>query len=139
MQAERIFDRGLNALVAESENRFRREMVEVLEEMGLHTYEAGYGSEAVEIVSSVEIHALVIDVELPDFGGLKAVRVIRTFKDVPPFVLLASEVTRALQREAMESQAVSILQNPGDLLLLSDILQSTLLRSYGGAQDGLLE
>ncbi|MCD6405689.1 MAG: response regulator [Planctomycetes bacterium] len=123
---------GLNALVAEGQVRFRSELVDVLREMGLNTYEAAYGSEVLEIVQAVEIHALVIDADLPDVGGLGAVRIIRTFRKVPPFLLLASEITRALQAEAFDAQAVSVLRNPADIALLSQMLAATLAKCYGG-------
>jgi len=122
---------ALNALVAESVGPFRRRMVSQLEALGLNTFEAGCGREAVEIVASCRVHALVIDTELPDFGGLQAVRVMRTFTRVPPFLLVARKVTRALTARAMESRAVSILQSTSDLGLLAEILEEALVRSYG--------
>ncbi len=132
MQMEKPGTYGLNALVAESQVRFRSELVDVLRKMGLNTYEAAYGNEALEIVQAVDIHALVIDADLPDVGGLGAVRIIRTFRKVPPFLLLANEVTRALQAEAFDAQAISVLRNPADIALLSEMLAATLKRCYGG-------
>jgi CheY-like chemotaxis protein len=132
MDAQYPTSRRLNALVAESDSRGRRELVAAVTAMGLNAFEASYGSEAVDILAALDIHALIIDAELPDFGGLEAVRIVRTFRRVPPYVLLADEVTRALQAEAMESEAVSILRNPVDLVLLSEILESALFRWYGG-------
>ena len=131
MDAQYSTSRRLNALVAESDSRGRRELVAAVTAMGLNAFEASYGSEAVDIMAALDIHALIIDAHLPDFGGLEAVRIVRTFRHVPPYVLLADEVTRALQAEAMESEAVSILRNPVDLMLLSEILESALFRSYG--------
>ena len=131
MEAE--VDSGLNALVAQGESRFRGELAALLRGMGLVTYEAAYGNEAVEILSSVDIHALVVDTELPDFGGLEIVRVVRMFRRVPPFVLLADEVTRALRAAALESEAVSIMRNPVDAVLLGEILESMLARCYGSS------
>jgi DNA-binding response OmpR family regulator len=122
---------GLNALVAQGENRFRAELAAVLRGMGLNTYLAGYGNEAVEILSCLDIHALVMDTQLPDFGGLEIVRVVKTFRTVPPFVLLADEVTSQLRAAALESEAVSIMRNPVDTAVLSEILQAALSRCYG--------
>jgi DNA-binding response OmpR family regulator len=122
---------GLNALVAQGESRFRGELAAVLRGMGLNTYLAAYGNEAVEILSCLDIHALVVDTRLPDFGGLEIVRVVRTFRTVPPFVLLADEVTSQLRAAALESDAVSIMRNPVDTVLLSEILDAALSRCYG--------
>lgn len=126
---------GLNALIAESDLDYRSRLTRTAREMGLNTYEAAYGSEAVELFSSVRIDALVIDAELPDFGGLEAVRIIRTFSKVPPFLLVAREVTRSLRAQAMESQAASILMSPVDLALFSEILGTVLSRRYGDWTD----
>ncbi len=121
----------LNALIAEGEKDFRTALALTARGIGLNTYEASYASEAVEMLSSVEIHALVIDAELPDFGGLQAVRMVRTFAQVPPFLLVAREVTRSLRAQAMEQEAVSLLGSPVDMVLFSEILQGVLSRRYG--------
>ncbi len=123
--------RRLNALVAESDRCGRRELVAAVTAMGLNVFEASYGYEVVELLSAIDIHALIIDTELPDFGGLEAIRIVRTFRRVPPYLLVADEITRALQAEAMESEAVSILRSPVDLVVFSEILESALIRSYG--------
>jgi len=122
---------GLNALIAQREPCFRTKLASTVRSMGLNAFETGCGSEVVEIFSNEEIHALVLDAELPDFGGLEAVRIIRTFSDVPPFLLLAREVTRSLRAQAMESQAVSILRSPVDLALFCEILETVLAQRYG--------
>ena len=134
--------RGLNALIAESDPRYRTGLACAARGMGLNIYEAALGREAVEVFSSVEVHALVIDAELPDFGGLETVRIIRTFSKVPPFLLVAREVTRSLRAQAMESEAVSILSSPVDLALFSEILQAVLSKRYGdwtGRDRGFLD
>lgn len=135
MQVPREDISGLNALIAESDLDYRTRLTRTVRKMGLNTYEAAYGSEAVELFSSVRIDAIVIDVELPDFGGLEAVRIIRTFSKVPPFLLVAGEVTLSLRAQAMESQAASILRSPVDMALFSEILGTVLSRQYGDWTD----
>jgi DNA-binding response OmpR family regulator len=122
---------GFNALIAEREPALRDQAARALKMMGLNTFEARSGAEAIDVFGSVEVHAMIIDVNLPQIGGLEAVRVIRTFAKVPPFLLLARHVTRSLQAAAIESRAVSILQTPADLALLSEMLAAVLDRSYG--------
>jgi len=122
----------LSVLVAESQEVLRRELSAALGQMGLCIYEAGGGSETLDIVSTVKVHALVLDFDMPDLTGLETVRVIRTFQEVPPYLLLASVVTRGLQMAALDGHATSVLPKPVDTGLLSDIVQTMLMRSYGG-------
>jgi len=121
----------LNVLVADGQPLVRYSLAEALREMGLVTYEAAGGGEVVEIVSVVPVHALVLDSDLPDMGGLETIRIIRTFKDVPPYLLTASVITRDLQVAALDSQAAAVLPKPVDMSVLSDIVETVFLRYYG--------
>jgi len=121
----------LSVLVAESHSAARRQLSDALQAMGLATFQASLGEEVVDIVRVAHIHALILDNDMPDLGGLEAIRVIRTFREVPPFLLLAATITRDLRMAALEGQATSLLPKPVDTALLSDIVQTMLLRSYG--------
>lgn len=123
--------RRLSALVADSESVVRRNLASALAGMGIETHEASRGEDVLEIVSQVEIHLMVVDSDLPAFGGLETIRVIRTFGAVPPFLLLASSLTRELRMAALDWQASSVLQKPIDAVLLSDIVRRVVYRSYG--------
>ncbi len=120
----------LSVLVAESHPAIRRNLSEALRGMGLSTYEASGGQETLEIVSTVRVHALILDYDLPDLGGLQTVRVMRTFREVPPYLLLASAITREMQVDALASHATSVIPKPVDMDMLSDIVETMLLRAY---------
>lgn len=122
---------GRNVLVADREPLVRRRVSGLFEDMGLETYEAGRGEEALEVIAAVEISVLVLDSGLPDFGGLETIRVIRTFQEVPPYLLMADEMTRELRFSALHDQATSILPKPVDLSVLGDIVRTMLGGGWG--------
>ncbi len=45
-----------------------------------HIFEAGGGREAVEIFKAVRPSAVILDVEMPEMGGIEALRIIRQFE-----------------------------------------------------------
>jgi CheY-like chemotaxis protein len=127
------YGQPLSVLVAGGEPVVRHRLVGALGGIGLTTYEAADGKETVDVVCSLRIDGLVLDNDLPDIGGLETIRVIRTFHRVPPYLLLASALTRGLQAAALDWQATSVLPKPVDEDLLSDIVRAMLVRAYGRA------
>lgn len=120
---------GLNVLIADGEPFVRRNVAAALRDLGLSVFEARRGEETLEVISFVRISAMVLDVSLPDYGGLETVRVIRTFQRVPPYVLLAEEATRELQVTALESLATSVVPKPVDVGLVTDLVRTMLMRA----------
>ena len=123
----------LNVLVAGGEPVVRHRLIGALASIGLTTCEASDARETVDVVCSVRIDGLVLDNDLPDIGGLETIRIIRTFHRVPPYLLLASALTRDLQVAALDWEATSVMPKPVDEDLLSDVVRGMLMRAYGRA------
>jgi DNA-binding response OmpR family regulator len=129
MDSTRHLLRGRNILVADSEPHVRRELSSALAETGVRVYQARHGDEAVEIISRVRVSALVLDSRLPSFGGLETIRIMRTFgADVPPWVLVAEELTRELRMEALDRDAASVVPKPVNVEVVLEILESIFSR-----------
>lgn len=129
MDRARYVLRGRSILVADSEPHVRRELSSALRERGVMVYQAGRGDEAVEIASRVRVSALVLDSRLPGFGGLETIRIIRTFgADMPPWLLVAEEVTRELRMAALDREATSVVPKPVNVEVVLEILESIFSR-----------
>ncbi len=59
---------------------------------------AGNGLEAIERSEALRPHVVLMDLAMPEMGGLQATRLIKT-QDQPPFVVIASHFDDAEHRE----------------------------------------
>lgn len=91
-----VEDDALNAMYTE----------QVLRRMGLPARIAGTGRAALEIMASLPVRAVILDIELPDMDGFSVLRRVRearhwaTPSDVPVFVLTGHEPDWVRERDA---------------------------------------
>ena len=125
--------RSLRILVADGQEASRRFLSLALHEIGLDCVQASDARETIDILGSLEVHGLVLDNDLPNLGGLETIRVIGTFGRVPPYLLLASILTRELQMAALDWRATSVIPKPVDSGVFSEIVRTMLVREYGNS------
>lgn len=117
--------------MADSEPASRESLALTLRMCGFQPFEAGDANEAIDVMSSIEVHGLVLDSDLPEIGGLETIRVIRAFHRVPPFLLLANTLIRELHMAALDWRATTVLPRPVDSWLFTDMVHRMLVREYG--------
>ena len=59
------------------------------------------GREALGLIESMLIHAVVLDTQMPQLGGLQVIRLMRERPNAPPAILLTNHLTNHLLREAL--------------------------------------
>ncbi len=103
----------------------------LLEPQGVHTLLAHSGREALGLIETTDIHAAVLDTNMPQLGGLQVIKLMREMrgKNPPPAILLTGHLTNSLLREALGMHVFSVLSKPVDFNLLLDAL-ARLLRRY---------
>jgi CheY-like chemotaxis protein len=106
-------------------------LARLLEPQGVHTLLAHSGREALGLIESNDIHAAVLDTQMPQLGGLQVIKLMREMRNKlpPPAILLAQHLTNSLLREALGMRVFSVLSKPVDFNLLLDAL-ARLLRRY---------
>jgi DNA-binding NtrC family response regulator len=72
----------------------------------------------------------VLDVRMPQLGGLQVVKMMRDLEKRPPAILLADHLTNHLLHEALGMHVFSVLSKPVDLNLLLDSLARVMRRFY---------
>ncbi len=107
-------------------------LIRLLEPQGVHTLLAHSGREALGLIESVELHAVVLDAQMPQLGGLQVIKLMREMRGrtPPPAILLANHLTNYLLREALGMQVFSVLAKPVDFNLLLDALARVLRRYH---------
>ena len=92
----------LKVLVVEDDDANREAMVDVLARAGYRVFAAATGAEAVELARAHEPDLVVLDVVLPDSGGIGVAREVRRddpLRDVP--VLFVTGLTSPAVRDAL--------------------------------------
>jgi two-component system, response regulator PdtaR len=86
----------MRILIAEDESIIRLDLRGMLEQAGYEVCaEARNGAEAVQLALETEPEAAVIDVRMPEMGGIEAVRRILAERPIPIVMLTASTPIRA--------------------------------------------
>jgi two-component system NtrC family response regulator len=102
----------------------------LLEPQGVQTIVARSGRQALELIRTTPIHCAVLDVRMPQLGGLQVIKLMRELPAPPPAILLTQHQTGHLLREALGMQVFSVLLKPVDFNLLLDTLARVIRRFY---------
>jgi DNA-binding NtrC family response regulator len=101
----------------------------LLEPQGVKTIVARSGREALGLIESTPLHAVVLDTQMPQLGGLQVIKLMREKNASLPAILLTNRLTNHLLREALGMHVFSVLAKPVDFNLLLDAL-ARILRRY---------
>jgi DNA-binding NtrC family response regulator len=101
-------------LVVEDEGLIRMMVSETLIDAGYRVSEAGSAKEALNAIgnSSEDIHAVVLDVGLPDANGEALIEKIRAQKPGMPIIMTTGYDTNELRRKAAADPLLRILTKP---------------------------
>ncbi len=122
----------LTVLLPDEHNEGWHENVrQLLRPQGVETVLARTGREALEMIEAGRVHLAVLDVHMPQLGGLQVVRLMREQGDAAtPAILLADQLSNQLLHEALGMRVFSVLSKPVDLNLLLDVMARVLRRHY---------
>ena len=132
-------------LLANEQEGWHQTVRRLLEPQGVQTISTRSGREALELIESTPVHAAVLDVQMPQLGGMQVVRMMREMHrgdagsggganeagrfEVPAAILLANDLNSHLLREALSMHVFSVLSKPVDFNVLLDAL-ARILRRY---------
>ena len=126
----------LRVLLPDEQEEWHHTVRRLLEPQGIQTLSARSGREAIDLIESNSVHVAVLDVQMPQLGGLQVVKRLRELQKntpqrlVPPAILVANDLTSHLLREALMNHVFSVLSKPVDYGLLLDALARVVRRHY---------
>ena len=120
----------LTVLLANEQEGWHQTVRGLLEPQGVQTLSAKSGREALDLIETRPVHVAVLDQAMPQLGGLQVIRLMRDRKNAPPAILLASQLTNNLLREALSMQVFTVLAKPVDFNVLLDALARVLRRYH---------
>lgn len=102
----------------------------LLAPMGVQTLVVRSGREALGMIEDRKAHAVVLDMQMPQLGGLQILKLMQDIADAPPAILLADQLSNRLMREALGMKVFSVLGKPVDFNLLLDALARLMKRFH---------
>jgi len=117
-------------LLANEQENWHQTVRGLLEPQGVQTISAHSGREALHLLERQPVHVAVLDHQMPHLGGLQVIKLMRELQKSPPAILLTSDLTSHLLREALGMHVFSVLSKPVDPNVLLDALARVLRRYY---------
>lgn len=118
-------------LIADDNRGFRevlREVLEIRPRIKVHVVESG--EEAVEYAQEVHIDIVLLDMHMHVMSGLEALRELKSQNIIRPCILITSDYSDEVRREAEEADAHSVLSKPVQRMELVKTVSSALSLAY---------
>jgi CheY-like chemotaxis protein len=117
-------------LITDDDRDFRETLQGVFEPLGFHTFSAGDGEEALDILRRETVHLALLDMHMPRLTGLEALRQMKRFDSRLPCILLSAEADENLIAEAREAMAFDVLRKPVSRINVLTVVRLALTTHY---------
>jgi DNA-binding NtrC family response regulator len=122
-------DGGVHVLVADDEEELRTVLSEFLGMKGYNVRTGKNGFDAVRIVNEdPSIHVVLMDVSMPQMGGMEALRHIMDRSDPPSVIMMTAVADRDVARQAMQSGAFDYILKPFDFVSIDASIMACMSR-----------
>lgn len=106
-------DSEFRLLIADDNSSFRQTMREVLERrFRFEICEVSCGEEAVDYVQECQIDIVLLDMHMHHMTGIDTIRVLKDMNAVRPCILITSDDSEDLRRDASDANAHTVLHKP---------------------------
>ncbi len=124
-------DNAYEILVSDDDAGCREAVRDALETQGYCPHVASCGQEAIEYVQQNLVHAIIVDMNMPDLTGLETVNIIRAEVHIAiPSILMSADTSPDLKVRAMSAHVESFMPKPVNLFVLRNILNKILRKYY---------
>lgn len=129
-----LVEKQFQLLITDDNPSFRQTLREVLEDHPfLVLHEAESGEEAVEVVRHRRIDIVLLDMHMRILTGVETLRILKQLDFIRPCILITSDTSEDLYRDAQEAQAYSVLKKPVRRRELVDTVSQALISAYSQA------
>ncbi len=133
--------RPTNALIVDDEAHVRVLIRVLLKQLGIETvWDAADGAEALEQTAAHKPDVILLDINLPQIGGLEVLAKLKAAHPTIPVVIVSSQSTMktVIQTRALGAEAYVLKHAPKSevLQMLSDAFDNIAENTAGGASAG---
>lgn len=119
-------------LIADDNRSFRETLRELLEPTLVQVHEVDSGEEAVEYSKEIRIDIVLLDLHMHVMTGLEALRMLKQLNAVRPCILITSDDSSEVRRDALEADAYTVLGKPVFRRELCKTVTKALEEAYNG-------
>ena len=105
-------EKKLRLLITDDSRLLRKKLREELENLDCEVLEASNGREAIEIDMAQELDGVILDIVMPEVGGIEALQVIREVSPDVPIVMLSSAGTPQKLMQCLKMGAIDFIHKP---------------------------
>ena len=99
-------------LIVDDSNFQRRRVRRMVERLGHQTAEAAGGKQALEMIARQPPDYVLLDLIMPNLGGLQTLKALRQQGSKVPVIVLTADVQEPIRKECMDLGAVDVLHKP---------------------------
>jgi len=104
--------RKLKILITDDSKLLRKKLRDELEKLGCDVIEAENGKEAVMMDLQEKPDGVILDIVMPEVGGIEALQVIKEVNPEIPVIMLSSAGTSQKLMETLKLGALDFIQKP---------------------------
>ena len=112
MDNTNVDEKKLRLLITDDSRLLRKKLREELENLGCEVLEAANGKEAIEVDMTNELDGVILDIVMPEVGGIEALQAIRELSPDVPIVMLSSAGTPQKLMQTLRMGAIDFIQKP---------------------------
>ena len=105
-------EKKLRILITDDSKLLRKKLREELEKLDCEVIEASNGKEAIMRDLEQEPDGVILDIVMPEVGGIEALQVIREVSPTVPIVMLSSAGTPQKLMQTLKMGAIDFIQKP---------------------------
>ncbi len=109
---ENTENRKLKILISDDSKLLRKKLRAELEELNCEVIEAENGKEAIMLDLQEHPDGVILDIVMPEVGGIEALQVIREVSPEIPVVMLSSAGTPQKLMQTLKMGAIDFIQKP---------------------------
>lgn len=99
-------------LVVDDSAIIRKGVRKILGAKGYETTEAKNGNEALKMVEDHAPDCIILDLIMPEMGGIEVLKVLSKNKSKIPVIILTADIQDVVREECLELGAVAFLNKP---------------------------
>ena len=107
-----VLDRKLKLLISDDSKLLRKKLRAELEALDCEVIEAENGKEAILKEMNEKPDGIILDIVMPEVGGIEALQVIREVSPEVPVVMLSSAGTPQKLMQTLKMGAIDFIQKP---------------------------
>lgn len=110
----------LKLMLVDDEERYLRTTAKLLKKKGIQVVTAQSGEQALELLKTLDVHVVILDVKMPGMDGFKTLRAIKTLYPPVEVIFLTGHATMDSAIEGLQFGAFDYVMKPADIDALVD-------------------